>query len=116
MGWLFKSAEEHNQAGLESLALGEVGDAIQHFNKAAKKEPSEPNYWWNLGIAKSHAGDTEGAIFALQYHADLGGEFAEEALQAVAELQAGSGFGIVGEILGGVAEGLAGAFFESLFD
>ncbi|MBI5386918.1 MAG: tetratricopeptide repeat protein [Verrucomicrobia bacterium] len=52
--------------GLACAQKGRIGDAIQHFQRAAARTPRDPTAWSNLGIAFQDAGQMPAAETNLQ--------------------------------------------------
>ncbi len=57
--------EFHNNLGIARLYLGKWGEAAAEFERAAALEEEVPDYWMNLGIAKTAEKQPASAVTAL---------------------------------------------------
>jgi Flp pilus assembly protein TadD len=54
----------HANIGGAAIRTGELEDALRHLTIATRLEPEWPAGWVNLGVARSRAGDVDGAMDA----------------------------------------------------
>jgi tetratricopeptide (TPR) repeat protein len=71
------SADALNQRGMLLGGAGKSGEAAAAFERAAAASPRNPQFWYNLGLARFRAGDRLAAAVALRRALSLKPDFAE---------------------------------------
>ena len=89
MGLFGTNVVKENERGLKKMALNDHAGAVPHFLRAVKAAPHDHVYWWNLGIAKAHSGDREGAAAAIREYVRLGGDPTGDGAAALEQLASG---------------------------
>ena len=55
-------ALHYNYAGVQHYELGQLDEALKHYDLAVKKDPSTGYFLYNRGLVKSRLNDVKGAI------------------------------------------------------
>lgn len=82
MGWLFDSAEELNQKGVQCYERGDYERALRHFLKATKRGPDPSVHWQNLANTLMELRAYSAAYSAFREAEDRGSSTARQHIDA----------------------------------